>query len=88
LGDGRPLGALVRGPEAAASAPRLATQGEEQAYSMMREILPRDAVVIESPRIVTDEPLPVLGERRLFLSAARRGSVRRGTVARPRATAR
>jgi hypothetical protein len=66
FGDGRPLGALVRGPEAAASAPRLATQGEEQAYSMMREILPRDAVVIESPRIVTDEPVPVLGERRLF----------------------
>jgi hypothetical protein len=66
FGDGRSLGALVHGSDAAALALPLRTEGEEQAYWMMREILPKDAVVIEPPRTVTNEPVPVLAERRLF----------------------
>jgi len=66
FGDGRPLGALVRGPEAAARERPLVTEDEQVAYSMIREILPRDAVVIESPRTIVNEPVPVLGERRGF----------------------
>jgi len=64
--DRRSPGVLIRGDTPAARQLPLATGQENGAYRFMREQLPADAVVIESPRPTVNEPVPVLGERRVF----------------------
>ncbi|MEK7329534.1 MAG: hypothetical protein AAB113_01895 [Candidatus Eisenbacteria bacterium] len=64
--DPRSPGLLIRGEAAATRRLPLATMGEEEAYHYIREHLPYDAVVIEKPRPTGNEPVPVLGERRVF----------------------
>jgi hypothetical protein len=64
--DRRSPGVLVRGDTPAARQRPLATGAENGGYRFMRERLPADAVVIESPRPTVNEPVPVLGERRVF----------------------
>ncbi|MGH7729906.1 MAG: hypothetical protein ACRENJ_01480, partial [Candidatus Eiseniibacteriota bacterium] len=67
--DRRSPGVLVRGDTPAARQLPLATGPEEGAYRYMRERLPRNAAVIEKPRPTVNEPVPVLGERRVFCGA-------------------
>jgi len=64
--DRRSPGVLIRGDTPAARQLPLATGPEEGGYRFMRERLPADAVVIEKPRPTVNEPIPVLGERRVF----------------------
>jgi hypothetical protein len=64
--DRRSPGVLVRGETAATRSQPLATGPEAAGYKFMRAQLPRDAVVIESIRPTVNEPVPVLGERRVF----------------------
>jgi hypothetical protein len=65
-GDRRSPGILVRGNTPAARQQPLATGPEAAGYKYMRAKLGRDAVVIESIRPTVNEPVPVLGERRVF----------------------
>ena len=64
--DRRSPGVLIRGDTPATRQQRLVTGPEEGAYRFMRERLPKAAVVIEKPRPTVNEPVPVLGERRVF----------------------
>jgi hypothetical protein len=64
--DRRSPGVLVRGETPATRQLPLATVPEAAGYKFMRAQLPRDAVVIESIRPTVNEPVPVLGERRVF----------------------
>ena len=64
--DRRSTGILIRGDSPAARQLPLATSAEAGGYKLMRTGLPRDAVIIESPRPTVNEPVPVLGERRAF----------------------
>jgi hypothetical protein len=64
--DRRSPGVLVRGDTPATRQMPLATGPEAAGYKFMRAQLPRDAVVIESARPTVNEPVPVLGERRVF----------------------
>ncbi len=64
--DRRSPGMLIRGDAPAARQLPLATGPENGVYRFMRERLPVDAVVIELPRPTVNEPVPVLGERRVF----------------------
>jgi hypothetical protein len=66
LSEGRSPGALVRPETPGGSALPLATPGEARAYWLLRDVLPKEAVIIEGPRAVANEPVPVLAERRLF----------------------
>ena len=64
--DRRSPGLLIRGDSPEARRLPLVAGGEVGAYRFMRERLPADAVVIEKPRPTVNEPVPVLGERRVF----------------------
>jgi len=64
--DRRSPGVLIRGDTPAARQLPLATGQENGGYRFMRERLPVDAVMIEMPRPTVNEPIPVLGERRVF----------------------
>jgi hypothetical protein len=64
--DRRSPGVLVRGDTPATRQMPLATGPEAAGYKFMRAQLPRDAMVIESARPTVNEPVPVLGERRVF----------------------
>jgi hypothetical protein len=64
--DRRSPGVLIRGDTPAARQLPLATGPENGGYRFMRERLPEDAVVIEKQRPTVNEPVPVLGERRVF----------------------
>jgi hypothetical protein len=64
--DPSPASLLIRGEAAATRHLPLATLGEGEAYAVLREILPEDAVVIEKRRPTVNEPLPVLSKRRVF----------------------
>lgn len=64
--DRRSPGVLIRGDSPATRQLPLATGAEASGYKFMRTQLPRDAVIIESPRPTVNEPVPVLGERRAF----------------------
>lgn len=67
--DPRSPGVLIRGDLPDTRRKPLTTADEGEAYLYMRENLPRDAVVIEKPRPTVNEPVPVLGERRVFCGA-------------------
>src|SRR5262245_17935199 len=67
--DPRSPGVLIRGDLPDTRRKPLTTPDEGDAYLYMRESLPRDAVVIERPRPTVNEPIPVLGERRVFCGA-------------------
>src|SRR5262249_15666907 len=62
----RSPGPLGRGAAPPTRQLPLATGPEAAGYKFMRAQLPRDAVVIESARPTVNEPVPVLGERRVF----------------------
>src|SRR5262245_8106833 len=64
--DRRSPGVQVRGETPATRQLPLATAAEAAGYKFMRAQLPRNAVIIESPRPTVNEPVPVLGERRVF----------------------
>ncbi|HYM80465.1 MAG TPA: hypothetical protein VEY91_03515 [Candidatus Limnocylindria bacterium] len=66
VGEGRSPGALVRPDEPGLRALPLATRGEQEAYAMLRERMPGDVVVIEAARVVVNQPVPLLAERRQF----------------------
>jgi len=69
VNDPRSPGVLIRGDLPNTRRKPLTTADEGDAYLYMRENLPRDAVVIEKPRPTVNEPVPVLGERRVFCGA-------------------
>lgn len=64
--DRRSPGVLVRGEMPATRQQPLATDQEAAGYRFMRARLAGDAVIIESVRPTVNEPVPVLGERRVF----------------------
>lgn len=64
--DGRSPGLLIRGNTPAARPLPLETEDEKEGYRFLAERTPDQAVVIEKPRPTVNEPVPVLGERRVF----------------------
>jgi hypothetical protein len=64
--DRRSPGVLIRGDTPAARQLPLATGPENGVYRYIRQSTPLEAVVIEQPRPTVNEPVPVLGERRVF----------------------
>lgn len=64
--DSRSPGVLIRGDTPETRNLPLATPAEQEGYRFLRERVPDDAVVIESPRPTVNEPVPVLGERPVF----------------------
>jgi hypothetical protein len=67
--DSRSPGLLIRGDTPANRRLPLQTKEEEEGYNRIRVYLPQDAVVIEKPRPTANEPVPVLGGRRVFCGA-------------------
>ena len=66
LRETRSAAVLVRGYAPGNERLPLATPGEDEAYRRLRDTMPLDVVVIESPRPTVNEPVPVLAERRVF----------------------
>ena len=64
--DPRSPGEVIHGAPDSHRRRPLATPGEEEAYRWMQEVLPEEAVVIEKQRPTANEPVPVLGARRVF----------------------
>ena len=64
--DPRPPAEVIRGEIAAAKALPLATKDEQEGYRYLRDVLSDEVVVIESPRPTVNEPVPVLGTKRVF----------------------
>jgi hypothetical protein len=64
--DRRTPGVVIRGDSPGARHKPLATGQENAGYKFIRTRLPRDVVVIESPRPTVNEPMPVLAERPVF----------------------
>ena len=64
--DRRSTGVLIRGDTPATRQLPLVTGQENAGYRLMRDQLPVDAVLIERERPTVNEPIAVLGERRVF----------------------